>query len=145
MSKRPAEFFLLDILVAIEKIRYLRNQHSTPEELKFDFTHWDSVIREFEIVGEAAKRLIAMDLLGEKERKVVDFRNLIAHHYFGIDEEAVVDVIDNHLPEFERNVLDVLNRCESTTKEAAIETFIEENRYLDFVAKRLEQIKGEAP
>jgi len=144
MFKRPAELFLLDILVASEKIYHIRRKHRTPEELKYDFTHWDTVIREFEIIGEATKRLIGMGFLEEKERKIVDFRNLIAHHYFGINEEAVVDIIDNHLPELERNIVEIFDRCERQAKKRAIETFLEENRYLDFVIRRLEQLKGEA-
>ena len=141
MSKREGELFLLDILVAIEKIRYTRGLHDDAESLRYNFLHCDSVIREFEIVGEATKRLIRMGWLDEQERKVVDFRNLVSHHYFGIDAEAVVEVIDEHMPPFEERVVRRLLACDKKNRDLALEAVIEENEHIDFVKKRLETLK----
>ncbi len=37
-------------------------------------------------------------------RKVYAFRNIIAHNYFGIDEEEVWDIIKNHLPKLREDL-----------------------------------------
>ena len=48
---------------------------------------WDATLRRLEIIGEATKYLITMDILNNREyRKIVDFRNVISHAYFGVDE-----------------------------------------------------------
>jgi uncharacterized protein with HEPN domain len=61
----------------------------------------DAVLRNFEILGEAAGRVppemraLAPDI---EWQLVKDFRNVIAHFYRGIDLELVWDVIQNRLP-----------------------------------------------
>lgn len=63
MSKRFWEFFLFDILVAILKIKEVAKNFRNAEELKRDFVAWDSVIREFEIIGEATGKLMKAGIL----------------------------------------------------------------------------------
>jgi uncharacterized protein with HEPN domain len=143
MSERLPELFLLDIVVAAAKIGYVADQHENGDDLKHDFTHWDTVIREFEIIGEATNRLIKMALLSESERKIVDFRNLIAHEYFGILPEAVMDVIRTHLPPFVKRVEEVFRQWNSPYKTEALEWLHKENAHLPFVIEKLETLKGE--
>jgi len=87
MSKRIDELFLFDVWIAILKIEKVTANFARAEEIKDDFVSWDSVIREFEIMGEAVKLLIKNNILSRENRIVVDFRNFIIHHYFGIDAE----------------------------------------------------------
>ncbi|WP_456453270.1 HepT-like ribonuclease domain-containing protein [Hydrogenimonas sp.] len=141
MSKRQGELFLLDILVAAAKIAETRAMHESPDSLKHHYRHWDSVIREFEIIGEATKHLIRMGWLDENEKRLVDFRNLVSHYYFGIDAEAVVEVIDEHMPPFEERVKNRFLECPKEMREEALETTIEENEHIDFVKRRLETLK----
>jgi len=54
-TDRIKELFLYDIIVAIAKIKYIANKFDNPEDLKYDFLHWDSIIREFEAVLNIAK------------------------------------------------------------------------------------------
>jgi uncharacterized protein with HEPN domain len=84
------ELFLFDIIVAISKIEYAVSKFDNPNDLKHDFMAWDSVIREFEIIGEASKHLLKSELLAEDYRSVVDFRNVLIHGYFGIDEDNIL-------------------------------------------------------
>jgi len=63
-----------------------------------------AIEREFEIIGEALHRLyqIEEDTLDEKipeYRKIIDFRNIIAHGYDIIDEAAMWDFAVNRVPE----------------------------------------------
>ena len=60
--------------------------------------------REFEIIGEALFRLskIEEETLSKKipeYRKIIDFRNIIAHGYDIIDEAALWDFAVNRVPE----------------------------------------------
>ncbi len=63
-----------------------------------------AIEREFEIIGEALHRLTRIDeaTLAEKipeYRKIIDFRNIIAHGYDIIDEAAMWDFALNRVPE----------------------------------------------
>ena len=93
MSKRVYELFLFDIFVAICKIEVTVARFETAQDLLHDFISWDSIIREFEIIGEATNICIRENLIDGKYRVIVDFRNKIAHHYFGIDEDAVWSIV----------------------------------------------------
>jgi len=63
-----------------------------------------AIEREFEIIGEALARLEKIDPenLSSKileYRKIIDFRNLIAHGYDVVDIAALWDFARNHIPE----------------------------------------------
>ena len=40
--------------------------------------------------------------------RIKDFRNLVAHDYFGIDAEEVWQIIKNDLPNLEKDLLSIL-------------------------------------
>ncbi len=141
MSKRIVELFLFDIYVAILKIEKTVESFNTPEELVKSFIHWDSVIREFEIIGEATKHLLNANFLEDKHRVVVDFRNLLIHNYFGIDEEEIWNVIKDDLPEFKDVIINLINKIDETLKHQLIESYIETNKHLNFIVKELEKLK----
>ena len=68
-----------------------------------------AIEREFEIIGEALVRLarIEEDQLALKipeYRKIIDFRNIIAHGYDIIDEAAMWDFAENRIPELLQKV-----------------------------------------
>lgn len=60
----------------------------------------DAVIRNFEIIGEAASKLspTTNQPSGPAWRKVVAFRNRLIHGYWSIDLTLVWGVIENDLP-----------------------------------------------
>ena len=142
MSKREIELFIFDIFVAIIKIEKTVSHFDNADDLKHNYTSWDSVIREFEIIGEASKYLINDSVLDKEKQKVVDFRNLLIHHYFGIDEDAVWMVIKKDLFEFKKIIFQTMEELDNGIKEELIEDFIEENSYLDFVVKELEVLRA---
>jgi uncharacterized protein with HEPN domain len=68
-----------------------------------------AIEREFEIIGEALHRLTRFEeaTLAEKipeYRKIIDFRNIIAHGYDIIDEAALWDFALNRVPELMEKV-----------------------------------------
>jgi uncharacterized protein with HEPN domain len=66
----------------------------------------DAVIRNFEIIGEAANRLSIAAREGSEDtwRKIVAFRNRLIHGYWSIDLVLVWDVIQNDLPHLKQEV-----------------------------------------
>jgi uncharacterized protein with HEPN domain len=59
------------------------------------------VIREFEIIGEAVSKLtpaLKDDYPDIPWQDIKDFRNLMAHEYFGVDLEIVWNTVINDLP-----------------------------------------------
>lgn len=140
MSKRVYELFLFDIYVAILKIKYVTKNFKDAQSLKFDFVAWDSVIREFEIIGEAANILIKNDYLSSETQIVVDFRNLLIHHYFGVDADEVWDVIENDLQPLQQMILQKINSINTELKNELIESIQEENKHLTFIVKKLHQL-----
>jgi len=106
MSKRAYKHFLKDISDSCRKIReYTKGMdiHSfTSDEKTFD-----AVIRNFEIIGEAANKLpqeIKSKYSEIPWRDMVDFRNRITHEYFGISAEIVWNIIVNELPGVEEEI-----------------------------------------
>lgn len=89
MSNRDPKLLLEDILDSAAKILNYTDQ-LTYDEFVANSMVIDAVIRNFEIIGEAANRL--PDELKD-ENSTIDwfrirgFRNRIVHQYFGIDHE----------------------------------------------------------
>src|SRR5262245_30813510 len=100
MSRRATPLLVDDIWEAIEKVeRYVAGlDHDT--FIKDDKTI-DSVVRNLEIIGEAANRLPEDFRTQHPEvewRKIVGLRNRIVHDYFNIDVEIVWEIIQKDLP-----------------------------------------------
>lgn len=100
MSKRASSLLIEDILDSADKIIDYTSDLSF-EEFTNDSKTIDAVIRNFEIIGEAATRLPEEF----KERhdsidwhRIRGFRNRIVHHYFGIDYSIVWEIKESYLP-----------------------------------------------
>ncbi len=109
MSERDAAFYIVDIFIAIGKIEIYTERFESAQELSGAMLEWDATVRQLEIIGEATKWLIKLNLLdNRKYRKIVDFRNLIAHAYFGIDEEEVWSVVKDKLTIFQEDLKELI-------------------------------------
>lgn len=89
MTKR-ADIYLRHMLDAIEKIEKYIKGYTRPKFEKDEKTI-DAVIRQLEILGEAARN-VSPELVGDSPvvwRKMVGMRNLLIHQYFGVDLNAV--------------------------------------------------------
>lgn len=99
MSKRDRLLLLEDMLESIQKIFKYTKAMSYDEFLEDDKTI-DAVVRNFEIIGEAANKIEDdfKTLNPELEwNKLRGFRNRIVHEYFGIDIEIVWTIIQEDL------------------------------------------------
>ena len=140
MSKRVIEMFLFDIYIEIQKIKHIAKAFDNVQSLLHDFRAWDSIIREFEIIGEASNHLLKNNLLDQRYRQVVNFRNKIIHEYFGIEPDEIWHIITKDLDDFEKTILKLIESMDNELKEELRESFITDNHYLDFVVKKLEAI-----
>jgi len=139
MYKRGIEFFILDSYISILKIEEYSKDKSDSQDLLYDCKSWDAVMREFSILGEAIKILIEQKLFSEDKRKIVDFRNLVIHHYFGIDADIVWDIIKNNLPNLKDELEMQINSLENKNK--MLNYFINDNYYANFIVENLKKLK----
>ena len=71
----------------------------------------DGVVRNFEVIGEAAKRLTPALTQSRPEipwRRVAGFRDVLIHQYRGIDLYAVWNVVEHELPDLKLSVATLL-------------------------------------
>jgi len=141
--ERIKELFLFDIIVATQKIRYIAKDFEKGEDLKYSFKDWDTIVREFEIIGEAMRYCLNYKLFNEEKdkRAVIDFRNVLIHKYFGIDADEVLNIAKKNLDWLDSIVVNRINKIEESYKQKLIKYMIEENSYLDFVVDRLKALK----
>ena len=137
---RNIELFIFDIFIAVQKIKKVSSKFDNVDDLLHSFTDWDSVIREFEIIGEASKYLLRDKLVENSNQRIVDFRNQITHEYFGIDQDIVWAIINQKLTIFEQTIIELIKNIEPNLKQELIESFIEDNYYLDFIIEALREL-----
>lgn len=98
---REWHFFLEDMIESCQKVMSYTEGMAYDEFTNNDLTY-DAVVRNLEIIGEAAKNVpdnIRQEMPSIEWRKVCGLRDIIAHAYFGIDNEILWDVISNKLPD----------------------------------------------
>ena len=102
MSRRPTDLLLADMWEALEKIgRYAAGFDR--DAFVADSKTVDSVVRNLEVIGEAASRLPADFRSSHPEvewTRIVGLRHRIVHDYFGIDLEIIWQVVREDLPAF---------------------------------------------
>jgi uncharacterized protein with HEPN domain len=101
MSNRSTVLLISDILDSGQKIISYTTGF-TFEQFVNDSKTVDAVIRNFEIIGEAANRLPDdfKEIHPEIDwHRISGFRNRIVHHYFGIDYDIVWQIKDSFLPQ----------------------------------------------
>jgi uncharacterized protein with HEPN domain len=100
MSKRPAKLLIDDICEAIDRAEQYISGMSFDAFSK-DQKSVDAVVRNLEIVGEAANRLpdeFKQEHPAVEWHKVIGLRHRIVHEYFGIDVEIIWQILQKDLP-----------------------------------------------
>lgn len=103
MSERSSSLLLGDIIESCSKILTYTDGLTFEEFIQDDKTT-DAVIRNFEIIGEATNRLPNefKDLYpGIDWHKIRGLRNRIVHHYFGIDNSIVWEIVIAYIPQLQ--------------------------------------------
>lgn len=95
---------LLNIIDSIDKIKDYSSSFNNADDLYNDPKSFDAVMMNFVIIGEMAEKLSEEFKSSESQidwSKILGFRNIIAHNYFGIDAEEVWQIIENNLFDLE--------------------------------------------
>ncbi|MDA0350521.1 MAG: DUF86 domain-containing protein [Verrucomicrobia bacterium] len=89
---------------ALQASKHIRNfvKGKSYEDYRSDVLLMSGVERQFEVIGEALKRVRDRDdvFIGEIRgwRGAISFRNILAHGYDEIDDELVWGIIEDDLP-----------------------------------------------
>jgi uncharacterized protein with HEPN domain len=97
---RDHRIYLADILECCFKIQTYVGTLSKDDFITNGMTY-DAVVRNVELIGEAAKHLPLEIRLQYSEipwREIIGMRNHLIHGYFGINNDVLWDVITNEIP-----------------------------------------------
>ncbi len=100
---RDYELYLEDILKACSRILRYTNGFDFNRFVNDDLVY-DAVLRNIEIIGEAAKNVPGGIRREHPEidwRRIAGMRDIVAHRYFSIHDEIVWDVVQNKIPELQ--------------------------------------------
>ena len=109
MSSRPVSLLIEDIWEAVEKVEsYTANM--TAEFFCADAKTVDAVVRNLEIIGEAASRLPEDFKQSHCEitwPKIIGLRHRIVHEYFGVDLGIIWQILEKDLPAFKHSLCSI--------------------------------------
>jgi len=111
---RDEIMYLQDIAQSCEKILRF-TEGLTQSDLIRDEKTYDAIVRNLEIVGEAAKHIpdeIRKRLPDIEWRKAAGLRDMLAHAYFGIDDDILWDVVQNKVPQLAKAIRAFLNKAQ---------------------------------
>ena len=104
--KRQSDLYLKDIIIAIENIQKYVGQKNIEEFVKEKMVV-DAVLRNLEIIGEAATQL-QQEIKDQHNdipwRDIQNFRIVIAHHYWNLNQQRIWDIIENKLEPLKKKI-----------------------------------------
>jgi uncharacterized protein with HEPN domain len=116
MSRDPG-LYLEDIHLSCQKIMRYTIGMAFDSFCKDDRTY-DAVIRNLEIIGEAAKNIpseLQSCYPSIEWRAIGALRNIMAHEYFGIKNEIVWDIVQNKVPVLLEQINIILNELDKSS------------------------------
>ncbi|MDN5377202.1 MAG: hypothetical protein PWQ42_498 [Sulfurospirillum sp.] len=99
------------ILEAIKKIETYSQEFENAEDFYHHELKFDATMMQFVIIGEMIVKIDEEFKAQYSQipwQEIKDFRNLVAHNYFGIDSFEVWSIIKEHLPTFKNQIVAIL-------------------------------------
>jgi uncharacterized protein with HEPN domain len=103
---RDWQAYLDDILEACQRIHSYSTGLDQSGLINYQMVY-DAVLRNLEIIGEAAKRIppeVRLEMPKIEWTKIAGMRDWLAHGYFHVNADIVWDVIMHKLPELEQAI-----------------------------------------
>jgi len=98
------------MLTAISKVeRYVADLSF--QEFIQDEMRVDAVVRNLEVIGEAAKHVpeeVRREYPFVEWRKITGLRDVLIHEYFGVDLDVLWDIVKNKIPILKRSTERIL-------------------------------------
>ena len=110
-SKRGDKEFLADIQDALQQIQAYAADY-TYDQFAKDRKTQDAIVRNLEIIGEAAKQISTSLRKRHPEipwKSLAGVRDRLIHGYFGVNYEILWDIITRELPSLTVNIQQVLD------------------------------------
>lgn len=110
MNERIILHFLEDIFSAIEAIERFIQQMDF-EQFQKDEKTIRAVEREFEIIGEAVKKIpetITINYPKTPWRAIAGMRDRLIHHYWNTEVEIIWKTIEESLPPFKNAIITII-------------------------------------
>lgn len=112
MEAKEKDLFRLEHIVeCASKIEIIVSQLGDFENFSEKWIEQDAMIRNFEIIGEAAKNIsdnINQNFPEIEWHKLKGMRNLIAHEYFGIKIETIWNTAVNDIPILKKQIQKII-------------------------------------
>lgn len=109
-SNRDYKLYIQDIINECENIkRFIAN--ITYEEFSENLEKVYAVAKAFENIGEAVKNIpkeITKDYPQIPWSEVAKMRDILTHHYFGVDDRVLWDTLGEEFEEFEKVINDMI-------------------------------------
>jgi uncharacterized protein with HEPN domain len=102
---------LLDILEAIERIEKYASRGREAFDSDELIQNW--MVNHITMIGEACRALPDDFQASYTEvdwADIIAMRNILVHHYFGIDLDAVWSVVERDIPELKLNIQAILSQ-----------------------------------
>jgi uncharacterized protein with HEPN domain len=100
-------YILLSMLETIGKILKYTSGYNAAEELYENDRDFDAAMMNFIVIGELVGKLtdeIKLKNVHIEWQKIYSFRNILAHHYFGINVDMVWQIIQIDLPKLKEDL-----------------------------------------
>ena len=101
------------LIESIEKIEKYSNGFLSAEEFYYDEKSFDATMMQFILIGEIVNRIDASFKSDNNHipwQKIKNFRNIIAHDYFGIDADEIWDILNHKLLPLKQDILEIIQR-----------------------------------
>ncbi len=110
------KIYLQDIYDRLDRIE-IYTKGGKAEFLQ-SFLIQDGVIRNFEVIGEAVKRIspeLRQNYLEIPWRRMAGFRDVLIHEYAGINLDEVWNVVEQNLPSLKLKIFQILSEIDHNT------------------------------
>lgn len=111
-EKRNIQVFIQDVFDAIEKINGYVVGITSAAKLKENGQAYDAVLMNFIIIGEAIKNIyeeVRENYPDVEWKQIMAMRNVLAHEYWGVDEQVIWSAIRKNLPELKEIITKIKN------------------------------------